>query len=79
MNNYFNVTVKIKREDDKGKVKVATERHLVDAMTVTEAEARVTKFLSAYPEEFTISSATDSRICQLITSKETPDVYATRG
>ena len=28
---YFTVTIKIKREDDKGKLKTTTERHLVDA------------------------------------------------
>lgn len=72
---YFAVTIKIKREDDKGKLKTVTERHLVDAVTVTEAESRVVKFMEQFGEEFTISSATESRIIQLITPLETPEVY----
>ncbi len=72
---YFTVTIKIKREDDKGKLKTVTERHLVDALTVTEAEARVVKFMEQFGEDFTISSVTESRITQLITHSETPEVY----
>ncbi len=72
---YFTVTIKIKREDDKGKLKTITERHLVDALTVTEAEARVVNFMEQYKEEYVISSVTESRINQLITIKETPEVY----
>ena len=72
---YFAVTIKIKREDDKGKLKTATERHLVDALTVTEAEGRVVKFMEQFQEEYMISSVTESRIVQLITASETPEVY----
>ncbi len=72
---YFAVTIKIKREDDKGKLKTATERHLVDALTVTEAEGRVVKFMEQFKEEYMISSVTESRIVQLITASETPEVY----
>lgn len=74
-NKYFAVTIKIKREDDKGKLKTATERHLVDALTVTEAEARVVKFMEQFQEDYMISSVTESRIVQLITLNETPEVY----
>jgi sulfur relay (sulfurtransferase) DsrC/TusE family protein len=74
-NKYFQVTVKIKREDAKGKLKTATERHLVEALTVTEAEARVVKFMEQFQEEYMISSAIESRIIQLITPSETPDAY----
>ncbi len=72
---YFNVTVKIKREDDKGKLKTATERHLVEAESVTEAEARCVKFMEAYKETYNISSVSESKIVQLITPLESPSVY----
>ena len=74
-NKYFQVVVKIKREDDKGKLKTFTERHLVEALTVTEAEARVVKFMEQFNEEYLISSVTESRIIQLITPSETAEVY----
>lgn len=66
MTKYFTVSVKFKRENDKGKVKVATERYLVNSMSVTEAEARVVKFLESCPDEYMISSASESRILEVI-------------
>ena len=75
MNKYFQVVVKVKRDDDKGKIKTFTERHLVEALTVTEAEARVVKFMEQYQDEYLISSVTESRIVQLITPSETSNVY----
>jgi hypothetical protein len=76
MTKYFQVVVKIKREDDKGKVKTFTERYLVDALTITEAEARVVAFMEDSMLEYEISSATESRIMQIISQNETPEVYA---
>jgi hypothetical protein len=75
MTKYFQVVVKIKREDDKGKIKTFTERYLVDAMTITEAEARVVSFMEDSMLEYEISSATESRIVQIISQNETPEVY----
>ena len=73
---YFTVSVKVKFEDDKGKVKTKTERHLVDAMSVTEAEARVVNFMKGSMQDFEISAASQSRITEVITPKMTPEVYA---
>jgi len=51
----YTVAVKVKFEDDKGKVKTKTERYLVDAMSVTEAETRVVKFMEGTMADFEIS------------------------
>lgn len=72
---YFTVSVKVSFTDDKGKVKKATERYLVDAMSVTEAEARVTSFMKDTLGEFEISAASQSRILEVISPKETPSIY----
>ena len=40
---YYIVKVKVHHEDDKGKVKKVTEQYLVDAVSVTDAEVKVTK------------------------------------
>ena len=76
MSKYYMVNAKIKREDDKGKIKKVSEKHLVDAMSVTEAEVRVTKYLTQYPEEFEISSVNESRIANIVSPNETPSIYA---
>jgi hypothetical protein len=73
---YYTVSVKVRFEDDKGKVKTKTERHLVDAMSVTEAEARVVSYMKGSMQEFEISSASQSRIIDVIHPATTPDIYA---
>ena len=72
---FHSVSVKVKFEDDKGKIKTKTEKYLVDAMSVTEAEARVTTYMQGTQVEFEISSASQSRIVDAITPLTTPEVY----
>ena len=72
---YFTVSVKLQVEDAKGKVKTKTERYLVDAMSVTEAETRVTEYMQGSMCEFEISAAAVSRIEAIIHPKTTPEVY----
>lgn len=65
---YFTVAVKIENEID-GKVKKTTERYLVDAMSVTEAEARAIKHLRkdlGVGVNFEVTSAGLSRIVGVI-------------
>ena len=73
---YHSVSVKVRFEDDKGKTKTKTEKYLVDAMSVTEAEARVTSYMKGAQVEFEISSASQFRIVDAITPLTTPEVYA---
>lgn len=73
---FHSVSVKVSFEDDKGKVKKKTEKYLVDAMSVTEAEARVTSYMKGTQVEFEISSASQSRIVDVINPNNTPEVYA---
>jgi hypothetical protein len=72
---YFTVSVKTSFEDNKGKVKTKTEKYLVDAMTVTEAESRVVSFMEDAQLEYEISAASVSRIVEVITPQTTPSVY----
>ena len=73
---YHSVSAKVSFEDDKGKVKKKTERYLVDAQSVTEAEARVVSYMKGTQQEFEISSASQSKIVDAITPLTTPQVYA---
>lgn len=76
---FFTVSVKVRFEDDKGKVKVKTERYLVDAMSVTEAEARTVAFMKDAQQEFEINSAAQSRIVDVLHPIMTPSIYASHG
>ena len=65
---YFTVNVKVQHDNGNGKIKTATERYLVDAMSVTEAEARVTEVMKKDlgNTEFEVVSASVSRIYKVI-------------
>ena len=43
MTKYYSVTVAVEVEDAKGKIKKQKENYLVDALSVTEAEAKLVK------------------------------------
>lgn len=66
---YHTVSAKVKYEDDKGKIKTRTERYLVDAMSVTEAEARVVDYLGKFQNDYEIVSASQSKILHVITAE----------
>ena len=72
MAKYFEVTVTVQHEVDTGKggtkVKKIKENYLVDAMTVTEAEARVVKEFekAGIQLDYEVSAAKESKILQVI-------------
>jgi hypothetical protein len=43
MNNYWMVTVQLQHETDRGKVQRVNEQYIVDAVSATEAEAKIYK------------------------------------
>ena len=70
MANYFQVKVQFTVEDSKGKVKKQNVLYLVDAQSVTEAEARMVKYLTDNGEaEFEVKSASESPIASVIVGK----------
>ena len=69
-NKYFLIKAKyIKIDEVSGKEKKVTEPYLVDAMSVTEAEARAVKELAQMVSgEFTVSNANVSNIIEVLRS-----------
>jgi hypothetical protein len=67
MAQYFTVKAVFEIEDAKGKIKKQTEVYLVDAMSVTEAEAHITSYLADRGEnDFEVKSASKSNIVSVI-------------
>ena len=65
--SYFQVKVEFKTEDDKGRIKRQSYLYLVDAQSVTEAEARTVKYLTDQGEdEFEVKSASASKILEVL-------------
>ena len=67
MPQYFNVKVQFRTEDERGKVKKENINYLVDAMSVTEAEARTVQYLLSRDEEaFEVKAASEAKIAEVI-------------
>ena len=71
MANYFQVKVQFTVEDGKGKIKKQNVLYLVDAQSVTEAEARTVQYLNERGEqEFEVTAASASPIASIIMATE---------
>jgi hypothetical protein len=74
---YFEVLVSIKTETEgyKGalKVKNVKETYLVDAMSVTEAEARVVKLFaqSGFSQDFEVIGVRGSKVIEVVGAEDT--------
>jgi hypothetical protein len=67
MPQYFNVKVQFVNEDNKKQ----SVNYLVDAMSVTEAEAKTIQYLTNEGEEaFEVKAASESKIAQVISVLE---------
>lgn len=78
MAKYFEVVVSIKTEAEgyKGAVKVKSvkETYLVDAMSVTEAEARTVKLFtqSGFSQDFEVISVRGSKVIEVVEYEAEP-------
>ena len=71
MPQYFNVKVQFRTEDERGKVKKENINYLVDAQSVTEAEARTVQYLLSRDEEaFEVKAASEAKIAEVILPQE---------
>ena len=67
MAQFFQVKVQFRTEDERGKVKKENVAYLVDAMSVTEAEARTVQYLTERGEDaFEVKAAAESPIIEVI-------------
>lgn len=73
--NYFEVLVEIKTETEGKKgavsIKKVKETYLVDAMSVTEAEARVVKSFSqsGFSQDYEVVAVKGSRVIEVISAE----------
>lgn len=66
MHNYFETTVKFEKTAEEGNVKTVTEKHIVDALSFTEAEARIIKEMQPFISgEFQVTAIKKIKINEL--------------
>lgn len=74
MHNWFEASIKYEKMMENGKEKKVTERYLIDALSCTEAEARIieemTPFISG---EFKVSATKQAKYSEVILSEEEAD------
>jgi hypothetical protein len=57
--------IKIKKEDDKGRIKTLSEQYLIDAVSFTDAEKRLHEQLSTTHGEFHLANVSRSSVAEV--------------
>lgn len=63
---YYIAKVKVHHEDDKGRVKKLTEQYVVNAVSVTDAEAKVVADFEGSNLEYEVTAVTETKIVSII-------------
>ena len=73
---FYQVKVKFQKQTDEGLLKTVTEAYLVDAVSFTEAEARITGVMSAEIEgEFKVKAAAETNYEQVLMLDDYASLY----
>lgn len=70
---FYQAKVKVKQEDDKGKIKKSTEVYLVDAESVTEVEVIVTKEYFGVNFDWELMSVSETKVVKVLTGSDRAD------
>ena len=74
VSKYFEVKIQYQKMQDDGKEKKVTEQYVVEALSFTEAEARITEEMSAYINgEFDVVSEKIAAYSEIILSEKSDD------
>ena len=63
---YYISTVKVKDENERGRITSTNEVYCVEAESVTEAEAKVVKEFEGYSMEYHVKSVKESKIIKIL-------------
>ena len=63
---YFIATVKVKTENERGRLTSNNEVYCVESETCTEAEAKVVKEFESYTMDYHVKSVKESKIIKIL-------------
>lgn len=63
---YYFAKVKVKNETDEGKIKKTTEVYLVDAVSVTDVEAIITKEFQGSVNDWELTSVAETKVLKVL-------------
>jgi len=79
MSNYFEVKIKYDKTVEEGNVKKISERYLIDSLSFTEAEARITQEMKPFIDgEFIIDSIKRAKINELFENENGDKWYSSK-
>ena len=79
MQKWFECTIKYEKELEEGKVAKTTERYLVDALTFTEAEARIIKEMKPFISgEFEVANINPQKYSELFWNEKCDKWFKTK-
>lgn len=72
--NWFNCSVKYERNAEDGRISVVTENYLVDALSFTEAEERITKEMEPFISgDFLVTKVNRAHIAEMFINNDYKD------
>lgn len=79
MQKWFECTIKYEKELEEGKMAKTTERYLVDALTFTEAEARIIKEMKPFISgEFEVANINPQKYSELFWNEKSDKWFKTK-
>ena len=79
MQKWFECTIKYEKELEDGKIAKITERYLVDALTFTEAEARIIKEMKPFISgEFEVANINPQKYSELFWNEKADKWFKTK-
>ena len=79
MQKWFECTIKYEKELEEGKVAKTTERYLVDALTFSEAEARIIKEMEPFTSgEFEVANINPQKYSELFWNEKADKWFKTK-
>lgn len=64
--SYYNVKVTLKIENEKGQMKNKSELYLVEAVSVTDAEAKIYKDFENYKGDWEVTAIIQTKVVKII-------------
>lgn len=69
MSNYFEIGIRYRKALENGMVKIVTESYMVDALSFTEAEARIINKMQPYMGDVLVNTIKRSNISDIVIDK----------
>lgn len=66
MPTYYHVKVEVSVEQDSGKIKKRMDHYLVDAVSNTDAEAKIYKEMEGYPNDWEVVSVVKTKFVDVL-------------